>query len=146
MKEAIRKRHDHKRKGISPLIASVILIAVTLAIAGILATWAFQFVGNKTLAIGKQAECVNAWEVPLNTITYSGGSLSFSLFNKKSEPFSNLTAFVTYSGGARSQAIGALTAMGVLSTNITSLPSKPTRLQITSEECAGTFVVDTLVP
>jgi flagellin-like protein len=134
------------RKGISPLIASVILIAVTLAIAGILATWAFQFVGGRTQAIGQQTECINAWEVPLNTLSYSPGTLDFIVFNKKTTAFSNLTAFVTYPGGARSQDIGNIAGLGTLSASITTLPAKPTRLQLTSLECAGAFIVDTLVP
>lgn len=36
-----------ERKGISPLIATVLLIAFTMAIAGIMATWATSFVNVK---------------------------------------------------------------------------------------------------
>lgn len=43
-------------KGISPLIATIILIALTIAIAGILGLWAASYVGTQTTQINKSSE------------------------------------------------------------------------------------------
>ncbi|MBI5061275.1 MAG: hypothetical protein HZB67_03095 [Candidatus Aenigmarchaeota archaeon] len=51
------------RKGISPLVASVLLIAFTLSIAGIMATWSTSFVRGKTSVITSQAECIGSLDV-----------------------------------------------------------------------------------
>jgi flagellin-like protein len=50
-------------KGISPLIAAVLLIAFTLAIAGIMATWATTFTQEKSTALTSEAECIGALDV-----------------------------------------------------------------------------------
>ncbi len=43
-------------KGISPLVAAVMLIAVTMTIAGILAFWASSFTTKQTSAISNQTQ------------------------------------------------------------------------------------------
>ena len=45
-------------KGISPLIATVLLIAFTMAIAGIMATWATSFVQAKITETENQSQAV----------------------------------------------------------------------------------------
>ncbi|MCD6092973.1 MAG: hypothetical protein J7J38_03070 [Candidatus Aenigmarchaeota archaeon] len=45
-------------KGISPLIATVLLIAFTMAIAGIMATWATSFVQTKITETKNQSEAM----------------------------------------------------------------------------------------
>lgn len=42
-----------RKKGISPLIATIILIAMTIAIAGILGLWAANYVVGRTTEINK---------------------------------------------------------------------------------------------
>ena len=44
------------KKGVSPLIATVLLIAVTMAIAGVMATWATTFTAGKASTIVSFAE------------------------------------------------------------------------------------------
>lgn len=43
-------------KGISPLIASVLLIAFTIAVAGIISTWVITFSRTQTERVGREAE------------------------------------------------------------------------------------------
>jgi len=47
-----------KLKGISPLVAAVMLIAVTMTIAGILAFWASSFTTQQTTTIQNQTEVI----------------------------------------------------------------------------------------
>jgi len=44
------------KKGISPLIASVLLIAFTMTIAGMMATWASSFMSEKTSNLTTESE------------------------------------------------------------------------------------------
>lgn len=57
------------RKGVSPLIAAVLLIAVTMAIAGIMATWATTFTAGKVQEANLGADCIGSMDI---------GSLGFS--------------------------------------------------------------------
>ena len=91
---------QNKIKGISPLIASVVLIAVTLAIAGILTTWSVQFVGQKGSNILKQADCLGALEVDLDYIRFNpqNQNLGFIIRNTKNNiELNGLRAFLVYS-------------------------------------------------
>ena len=46
-------------KGISPLMATIILIALTIVIAGILGLWAASYVSIRTQEINKTSELIN---------------------------------------------------------------------------------------
>src|SRR3989338_298115 len=64
----------HNRKGISPLIAAVLLIAFTMAIAGIMATWATQFSTQKIEQSSAEAECIGVLDI--GSLSYSNGTIS----------------------------------------------------------------------
>ena len=136
-------------KGISPLIASVILIAVTLAIAGILATFAFQFVGGRQAVITQQAECLGALDVDSRppSLTYSGTTFTMVLFNIKSTlTLQNLTAFLTMPTDVQSYNLGVtLGPRGSQTVNIPGVPTKPLRVRVSSMNCEG-FLADLAVP
>ncbi len=70
-------------KGISPLIAAVILIAFTLAIAGMMATWATTFVREKTGTISKEAKCIGALDI--SSPSLSGTNASVTVKNTSPE-------------------------------------------------------------
>ena len=64
------------KKGVSPLVASVLLISFTMAIAAILATWATQYMTQQTSSLttkGNEANCVYA-RMNLDTYTYDKNS------------------------------------------------------------------------
>lgn len=135
-----------KMKGISPLIASVILIALTLAIAGILSTWAIQFVGRTQTGITTRTECIGALQF-VSQPRYSAGNLTFSFFNTKTDiSLENMTAILSYSDKAPIS-----TTLGTLPPQLTgsaSVPSatKPANLKIFSANCADIALADTAIP
>lgn len=92
------------RKGISPLVAAVLLIAVTMTIAGVLSYWTSSFVKtrlekerNETVMI----ECAGADFEIYGTPTYDETSknLSFVLHNKQFIELKDLKALFFYSSG-----------------------------------------------
>jgi len=88
------------RKAISPLVAAVLLIAVTMTLAGILAYWASSFVRTR----------VEEWEenVPLSDCTFAmfriyscsysdtDSKINLILENTRSIELKNLTTYVFY--------------------------------------------------
>ena len=77
-----------KRKGLSPLIAAVILIAATMTIAGILALWVSSFVqeelgGAEEAGITGGARCLGA-EFELHSGSLVGTDLTLIVNNKRS--------------------------------------------------------------
>lgn len=83
-------------KGISPLIATVLLVAITMTIAGLLAYWASSFVTTKTEEAEK-TECVQA-SFRIYSCSYNSTTkqLSFILKNDGNVELKNLTAYVLY--------------------------------------------------
>lgn len=87
-------------KGISPLIAAVLLIAVTMTIAGVLAYWASTFVkggleqsSNQTVA----TECNFAnFVVDACSFNPASGRMTFILDNIGTVGLSNISVFVIY--------------------------------------------------
>jgi len=133
-------------KGISPLIASVILIAVTLAIAGILSTWALQFVGRAQTGITTRTECIGALQFTVPP-TYSGGNLTLSYINTKTTiSLDNLTAIYTLPNGQVGQyVLGTLNANAATSRSFNVGSTKPANLKISAINCEGMFLADTAV-
>lgn len=91
-----------KRKGMSPLIAAVILIAATMSIAAILAYWTSGFMKGELeraeeLGITGGAECLSA-EFELRSGSYIGGELNLILDNKKSVDLDLTYVYLIYSG------------------------------------------------
>jgi flagellin-like protein len=80
----------HTKKGISPLIASVLLIAFTMAIAGIMATWATTFSRERLNVASEESECVGALD--LSSLTFMNGVITGKIRNVGSHI--NLTDFV----------------------------------------------------
>jgi flagellin-like protein len=85
-------------KGISPLVASVLLIAITMTLAGAIAYWASSFVSttlppNQTMPTG---ECISAnFRIYSCKYNYTSG-LSMILYNLANVELKNLTLFVIY--------------------------------------------------
>ncbi len=79
-------------KGISPLVAAVLLIAATMSIAGILAYWAASFVRERTTTMGNETttleRCTGAnFGILLNTFNATGNNeLTIILENKANYP------------------------------------------------------------
>lgn len=67
------------KKGISPLIAAVLLIAFTMTIAGFMATWANQLTTTRLEIAGAGASCIGAIDVGSVSFTLNSTSSSSSL-------------------------------------------------------------------
>ena len=88
-----------KRKGLSPLIAAVILIAATMSIAGILAFWVSSFVQTEleeAAGVTGGAECLGA-KFELHSVSYEDGTLHLILDNKKPVDLYLTNLFLIYS-------------------------------------------------
>jgi len=68
-----------KFKGISPLIASVLLIAFTMAIAGIMATWATTFSTERLASAEETAQCIGVLDI--SSLAYNNGTISVKIRN-----------------------------------------------------------------
>ena len=91
-------------KGISPLIAAVLLIAITMTIAGVLAFWASTFVktgleqsSNQTVA----TEC-NFGNFIVNSCRYDSTATKLTLIldNIGTVNLGNITAYTIYDDGS----------------------------------------------
>jgi flagellin-like protein len=97
------------RKGISPLVASVLLIAATMSIAGILAYWASSFVSKQTETFENQtvtSEC-NYADFKIYSCSYNSSSrrLIMILENTRDVTLKNLNVFIFYSNSTVSPPI-----------------------------------------
>ena len=91
-------RGETGRKGISPLVAAVLLIAVTMTIAGLLAYWAASFVRTSLPETNEtEAECRFA-DFNIYSCTYFNGSSTVSLIlkNEKNIELRDLKAFLIF--------------------------------------------------
>jgi flagellin-like protein len=135
-------------KGISPLIASVVLIAVTLAIAGVLTTWLWGYFPQQTTTIQLRTECMGA--LSAEPATFSNGITKVIVRNMKSSiNLTDLRAF-WYIGGvptpsptsyATNQSLGPFEAIQL------TLPTgqKPEKVEIWATNCGAEFKVSTAV-
>jgi len=72
-------------KGISPLIATIILIALTIAIAGVLGLWAASYVSTRTQEVNKTAELIDCQLANFEIISCrkDNNKIKMILFNDK---------------------------------------------------------------
>lgn len=93
-------------KGISPIVAAVLLIAITMTIAGVLAYWSATFVGKQLPESETETQCKLAnfdfFSCKYNATTRN---ITFSLTNRMTVELKDLTAFVNYPNGSVSSGI-----------------------------------------
>jgi len=80
------------RKGISPLIAVIMLIAFTMIVAGILAGWATQFV---TQSRSELQFCARA-QLLIQRAYFKDNELTLALFNTGDVPLKGFAVRLTY--------------------------------------------------
>lgn len=88
-------------KGISPLVAAVLLIAVTMSIAGVLAYWTSQFVGKSLPEVNQSTtECKFVDFVIYNCLYNSSTTkLTLTLNNIRSVVVKDLMVYLAFSNG-----------------------------------------------
>ncbi|MEM5879511.1 MAG: archaellin/type IV pilin N-terminal domain-containing protein [Candidatus Aenigmatarchaeota archaeon] len=87
-------------KGISPLVASVLLIAITMSVAGILAFWVSSYTSSTLPKMNRTEECrfsnFEIWNCRLDRTT---GTLTFVLHNIGQYEILDLTSFIVLTDG-----------------------------------------------
>ena len=84
-----------RKKGVSPLIASVLLIAVTMAIAGVMATWATTFTAGKVEEANVGADCIGA--VDISSLAFTNMTVTVKIRNVADRfNLTNIKASVEY--------------------------------------------------
>ncbi|MBI4895985.1 MAG: hypothetical protein HY832_00340 [Candidatus Aenigmarchaeota archaeon] len=141
-----------QKKGVSPIIATILLIAFTLALAGLVASWASSF---STGELQKGTECAGA--VELSSLKFSGTVVSLKIRNAGTVALTGLKANIeyvapelskTYSNldmtGTQAPAVGTITtatAVSVAPGSIdffvynTSNTARPKSVEIIASNC-----------
>lgn len=125
-------------KGISPLIAAVLLVAFTMAIAGIMAAWATQF------SVGKlgPSECALSLSILEKDFSNTTVNIAFTNRNEKLN-LSNIRATVIYQNlSTRSYELknhGAADPLGALSATSASIETgsqaRPKTIELVAGNC-----------
>jgi flagellin-like protein len=92
------KRLD-MRKGISAIIATVLLIAFTVAVAGILSSWLTSFTTSSTQTVKSQSDAeltCSYGGISLSSLKYSGGYLSGNIDNTRTISLGGLTIQIIF--------------------------------------------------
>jgi flagellin-like protein len=131
-------------KGISPLIASVLLIAFTMAIAGIMATWATTFSRERLTGAGEEADCIGALD--LSSLSFSNGVVTVKIRNVSNNlNLTGLKAYLEYTSSAKNKEYSlkdynvtdslppASTAFFIVDTGDAT---KPKQIEISAANCA----------
>lgn len=91
-------------KGISPLIATVLLIAFTVAVAGIISVWLTGFASTTTKTVGGQANieiiCTGG-QISLKNLKCVNGYLSGDISNAGTIALGNITLQILYTNGTQ---------------------------------------------
>ncbi len=97
-----------KRKGLSPLIATVLLVAFTMAVAIILSNWVLDYSRTQTQILNekgsKQVGCSSAWlafEGPVYNSTMK--KFSVEVINQGNVPLGNFKMIIIYNNGSSSE-------------------------------------------
>lgn len=125
-------------KAVSPLVAAVLLIAVTMTIAGMLAYWASGFVRQQTETFSNQSvvSACNYADFKVYSCTYNPGTQRVNLIleNIRTIELKNLTAFIIYPDTISTNVLnGSLSAGFIKSFPITGVASDYSSINIKTE-------------
>jgi flagellin-like protein len=131
-----------QRKGISPIIASVLLLAVSLAVVGIFSGWAPELatqVTDSTENTTMQTITCNDAAIEVQSAYHDGSELKISVRNTGTEDLSNLT-FVAYNDNEQiinENTSNSLVRGAVEDFTISSVSSEPNYVEGFSTECGS---------
>ena len=86
-------------KGVSPLIATILLIAFTISVAGIISVWLTTFARTSTELVGGQSvnQLVCSYGgISLSNLAFSSGRLTGEIENTRTIALGNITLQVSY--------------------------------------------------
>jgi len=91
-------------KGISPLVASVLLIAITMSIAGILAFWVSTYTTSTLPSLNRtriEEECrFSNFDIYSCNINTSTSTITFTLHNIGQYEISNLASYIVFANNS----------------------------------------------
>lgn len=132
-----------ERKGISPIIASVLLLAVTLAVVGIFSGWAPELAEGVTESTSNstyETIACNEASIEFRSAYYDGSSeVTVSLRNSGSEDLSDIS-LVAYDSDEQilAQETGVSVDSGNISEEtISSVNSPPSYIEGLSSQCGS---------
>lgn len=103
-------------KGLSPLIATVFLIAFTVGVAGILSGWLTSFTKTTTSTVREQGELeiiCNSGGITVSTLKYCSPRLSGAITNTGTISLGNITIQIFYANATNSKYYLSLSGMNV---------------------------------
>lgn len=134
------------RKGISPIIASVLLLAVSLAVVGIFSGWAPQLAQEITSQTSETAtDTLNCNEASLEirSAYYNGGSATVAIRNSGSQ---NLTDITLAAFDSSDTILGQNTSISIDAGNLSEetvtsqddgTDTEPSYIEAYSSECSS---------
>lgn len=133
------------RKGVSPLIAAVLLIAFTMAVAAILTAWVTTFTQEQTDALGNKSEEQIDCSFGQISIFSSDDNVNWvnaSVENNGQKDFSNVSLTALSGGSVLGNAyLDGLNAGQVKSGNVKTDGTQADTLRVATEQCPA--VTDT---
>jgi flagellin-like protein len=130
-------------KGISPLIAAVLLIAITMALAGVMASWATQFSVSRLTKTDQETNCIGALD--LSSLKFDNGTVTLKIRNIGDINLTNMKANLEYGDATKNKLDiklkdynvtdplnPASTTFFIYSTGTTD---KPDKIEVYSENC-----------
>ena len=133
------------QKGISPLVAAVLLIAATMSIAGILAYWASNFVRTALPPENSSQTTCQFADFQIYQCSYSVATqtISFVLYNYRTTPLGGLTAtifdvnnFPTWNNVTLNSSLPVGQFVGY---SVPGIPSNFTKIVVTTSMCPSLF-------
>ncbi len=143
--------HSVGRSGVSPLIAAVLLIAFTMAVAAIITTWATTFTQDRSQQLSNQSEqmvrCAYAG-MDVYDVEYDSANsqTDVSVENTGTVDFNNIS--VAAFQGASVQArtfLSSLASGEVQSITLDGTDSKPDKVRAASRDCPEVVSEETSV-
>lgn len=127
-------------KGVSPLVAAVLLIAITMSIAGVLAFWASQFVNKSLPPVNETTIQCRFANFVVYGCTYDSNTsiLVLTLNNIQSLELRNLTTYLSFSNGTLSSGINlneSISPAEFKSYILHGIPSDFSKIIISSQVC-----------
>jgi flagellin-like protein len=124
-----------RMKAISPLIAVIMLIAFTMIIAGILATWTTNFATRQRV----QIEFCSDAGAYIQGGTYDSGTLNLVVFNNGKVPL-NFIGILSYKNGTvvrYASTLDNVTASSIRTFTMNGVGPDLDQATIQSKECTG---------
>ncbi len=114
-------------KGVSPLIATILLIAFTVGIAGIIITWLSGYASTTTGIISSSSDktvtCLSG-SVNLKNLIYKNPRLSGTIVNNGQIALGNMTLSIEYHNASSQQIELCSPATGIVSCTVSNLSLK----------------------